>query len=199
MKNMNLSERVKEIRMKSGLSQEVLADETGLSLRTIQRIESGQTEPRGDTLKKLANTLKVTPDEIIDWEEQTDKSFLSALNASSLGFILFPLLGIVIPLFLWIFKKGKIAGLKNLIREILNFQITWTLLLVLAFVTFTGITIYRFTKAQDMSPALMINPTIKYVVYGFLYAYNFILVIINSIRIKEEKEARYQPKIRFIR
>ncbi|WP_153639740.1 hypothetical protein [Prolixibacter sp. NT017] len=68
-----------------------------------------------------------------------------------------------------------------------------------AFLTCAGITIYRFARAGDMSPALMINPTIKYVVYGFLYACNFMLIITNSIRIKEEQEARYQPKIRFIR
>ncbi len=199
MKSISLSERVKEIRIKNGLSQELLADETGLSLRTIQRIENGQTEPRGDTLKKIANTLKVTPDEIIDWEQQKDKSFLSALNTSSLSFILFPLLGILIPLIMWIFKKDNIVGLRNLIREIINFQISWTILVLLTYITFVGITNYRIMAAGDIYPSIMINPTIKYLAFGFLYFYNFILIIINSIRIKEEKDAKYYPKIRFIK
>jgi transcriptional regulator with XRE-family HTH domain len=41
--------RIKELRTRRGFSQEELSERTGLSLRTIQRIENGETEPRGDT------------------------------------------------------------------------------------------------------------------------------------------------------
>ncbi len=37
--------RIKELRSRKGFSQEKLADETGLNIRTIQRIENGETEP----------------------------------------------------------------------------------------------------------------------------------------------------------
>ncbi len=40
MKNSKLSERITELRNRKGFSQEVLAEESGLSLRTIQRIEN---------------------------------------------------------------------------------------------------------------------------------------------------------------
>jgi transcriptional regulator with XRE-family HTH domain len=46
--------KVKDLRTKQGLSQEELAEKTGLSLRTIQRIENGESIPRGDTLKRLS-------------------------------------------------------------------------------------------------------------------------------------------------
>lgn len=72
---MELSEKVKEIRLKKGISQELLAEESGLSLRTIQRIESGQTEPRGDTLKRIASSLQATPDDLIGWTQKEDKVF----------------------------------------------------------------------------------------------------------------------------
>uniref|UniRef100_UPI0030F528A3 helix-turn-helix domain-containing protein n=1 Tax=uncultured Wocania sp. TaxID=2834404 RepID=UPI0030F528A3 len=70
MKNKNLANRVKELRKRKGFSQEELTEISGLSLRTIQRIENGETEPRGDTFKRLANALNVTPDELIDWTLQ---------------------------------------------------------------------------------------------------------------------------------
>ena len=40
MEDKNLSQRVKELRKKKGLSQEELAKTAGLSLRTIQRVEN---------------------------------------------------------------------------------------------------------------------------------------------------------------
>jgi len=52
MSYLNISQRVKELRCRKGMSQELLAEESGLSLRTIQRIENYESEPRGDTLKR---------------------------------------------------------------------------------------------------------------------------------------------------
>ena len=66
MENSELQKRVKELRIRKGFSQEELADKSGLSLRTIQRMENGDTYPRGDTLKRLAIALQVSPDKIID-------------------------------------------------------------------------------------------------------------------------------------
>lgn len=98
MENFDLSKRVKELRARRGLSQEQLAEKSGLSLRTIQRIENGETVPRGDTLRRLTVALQVSPDEIIDWQIFEDKNVLTMLSLSQLGFLVFPLLGIIIPL-----------------------------------------------------------------------------------------------------
>ena len=72
----NLAQRVKELRNRKGISQEILAEESGLSLRTIQRIENNETVPRGDTLKRLAIALDTSPDEIIDWKILEDQNYL---------------------------------------------------------------------------------------------------------------------------
>ena len=45
------------------MSQEFLAKESGLSLRTIQRIEKDESNPTGESLKRLANALNVSPDD----------------------------------------------------------------------------------------------------------------------------------------
>jgi transcriptional regulator with XRE-family HTH domain len=116
MNNNNLAHKVKEIRNRKGLSQDALSDHSGLILRTIQRIENGETKPMGDTLKKLANALEVNPDELIDWTVKEDNGFLVIMNLSALTFIIFPLLGIIIPFMMWVSKKDKLKTLMRLVE-----------------------------------------------------------------------------------
>jgi transcriptional regulator with XRE-family HTH domain len=56
------TERISTLRKSKGLSQEVLAEQSGVSLRTIQRMEQGDTVPRGHTLQTLAKALGVPLD-----------------------------------------------------------------------------------------------------------------------------------------
>ncbi|WP_162341037.1 helix-turn-helix domain-containing protein [Cyclobacterium salsum] len=199
MKNLILAKRVRELRNRRGLSQELLAENSGLGIRTIQRIENGETEPRGDTLRRLASALDSSPDEIIDWTITEDKGFLMALNLSSLGFVLFPLLGILIPLILWISRKGKIKDINYISKEILNFQISWTIIVILTYIYFIGSMYYRLSQAGDISPAVLGNPLVKFAVLGFLYLYNFVLILINTVKIENEKKVKYFPKLNIIK
>ena len=50
---------IKDLRIEKGYSQEGLSTASGVSLRTIQRIESGETVPRPQTLQTLASALGV--------------------------------------------------------------------------------------------------------------------------------------------
>nr|WP_323740321.1 helix-turn-helix domain-containing protein [Kangiella koreensis] len=50
---------VRKLRLKRGWSQEQLAELTGVSTRTIQRIERGQTKPSLETQKSLAAVFEV--------------------------------------------------------------------------------------------------------------------------------------------
>ena len=72
MDNEKISQAVKDLRKREGLSQEKLAEKSGLSLRTIQRVENEDTEPTGDTLMRIAATFNVTPDELINWDNNKD-------------------------------------------------------------------------------------------------------------------------------
>ena len=107
MNNQNLAIIIKDLRNRKGLSQEQLAEESKLSLRTVQRIEKGESIPRGDTLVKLSQALDVTPDDLLEWEIIEDNGYVQLLNWSSISFIIQPLLGIIIPLVMWIMKRGK--------------------------------------------------------------------------------------------
>ncbi len=55
MKDTSLSKKVKELRKRKGFSQEELAEQSGLSLRTIQRIENGESDPTGDSFRVYQN------------------------------------------------------------------------------------------------------------------------------------------------
>ncbi|GAB3730905.1 hypothetical protein GCM10027594_12940 [Hymenobacter agri] len=59
------AERILSIRKSKGLSQELLAEQSGVSLRTIQRVEQGETVPRGHTMQALATALDVPLDALL--------------------------------------------------------------------------------------------------------------------------------------
>ena len=68
MKRGILAQAVRDLRKGKGFSQKELSKISGLSLRTIQRIENGETNPTGETLKRLSSSLDISPDELLDWK-----------------------------------------------------------------------------------------------------------------------------------
>ena len=66
MKNSHLSKRVKELRNRKGISQNTLAEESALSLRTIQRIEN-QDQRRGSQQTNLSRVERVPFARVHSW------------------------------------------------------------------------------------------------------------------------------------
>jgi len=66
MKATSLAKRIKELRTLKGMSQEFLAEESRVSLRTIQRIENEESTPTGETIKRLAIALDIEMNELVD-------------------------------------------------------------------------------------------------------------------------------------
>jgi len=61
-----LAKRLKELRKKSGWSQQKLAEKAGLSYNTITKIEQGAaTKPIIQTMIKIADAFKISLDELI--------------------------------------------------------------------------------------------------------------------------------------
>ena len=66
-------ERLRHTRELAGLSQQELANKTGVSQHTISQIELGQRKPQGRTLRKLAKALGVEVADLFgDWREAFD-------------------------------------------------------------------------------------------------------------------------------
>jgi transcriptional regulator with XRE-family HTH domain len=193
MSGTNLSQNLKKLRQQKGLSQESLAENSGLSLRTIQRIENNESEPRGDSLQRLAEALGATPDDLFEWKITEDKSFLIFLALSPLSFLLFPILGIILPLTLWILKRNQIKDVDRLGKAILNFEITLCLV-------FFAYLLAIFSGLLGVFGT--ISAPVILVTYGpivMLYLYNIVLIVWNSVRISKGGRFTYFPSIPFLR
>ncbi len=193
MKDNELANRLIELRRRKGFSQEFLAEESGISLRTIQRIEKGETQPRGDTLQRIAKGFGVTSEELIDWKLEKNSSYLVLLNTSALSFLFFPILGVLIPLVMWVSKKNNVHKVDEVGKEVVNFQITWCLFIFLFYLLIFVRIIF------DISISLRLNPLVITAYFVILYILNVTLIVYNSIRIKKSKSPKYLLRIPFLR
>lgn len=192
MKNSDLGIKIKELRNRKGLSQDELATQAQLSLRTIQRMESSETAPRGDTLKRLANALQITPEELIGkYDAQpADRRFLALLNLSALGFFVFPLLGILIPLILWKLNKDSVKSIEENGKKLLNFQLSWCIVLLLFFIILIVFKVFHLPWPISFDSIYIISAC---------YIINFVFIIFNSISALIRGESFYRPALRFIK
>jgi len=119
------------LRQKLNLTQEELFEKTGISVRTIQRIEAG-TRPKGYTLKALAKGLGISEEELIEKEETIDTEdikWLKLINLSALPFMFVPPLNIAAALLIMYLKKQ----FTPVARKVVTIQIVWTLIGVVLF------------------------------------------------------------------
>lgn len=69
---MTLGERIRELRQKSGLTQEELAKEIGYSTKTsISKMENDLLDINQSTIVALARALKTTPSTLMGWEDDS--------------------------------------------------------------------------------------------------------------------------------
>lgn len=122
--------KLTKYREKLNLTQEELAGKSGISVRTIQRIEAG-AKPKGHSLNVLAQALNVSKEQLT--EESNGPSFnkklIKLINLSSLPFVIIPLANIIIPLLIIYYKKE----FNSLTKQIVSVQIFWTILTTILF------------------------------------------------------------------
>lgn len=76
------NERFKDLRVRSGMTQDELAQAVGMSKSQISRIENGGHNPYQRTIARLAGALGVERDELIQYDSDTR---LSAENREKVG------------------------------------------------------------------------------------------------------------------
>ncbi len=59
---------MREARERALLTQEELAQKSGVTVSTISRLENGLQAARISTIRKLASAVAAEADELIDWE-----------------------------------------------------------------------------------------------------------------------------------
>jgi len=60
-----VGDRLRDLRKRKLLTQEQLAVRSGVGIATIVRVERNQVEPRGSTIRKLAEALSIEPEELV--------------------------------------------------------------------------------------------------------------------------------------
>ena len=196
MNNQNLAIKIKDLRNRKGFSQEQLSEESQLSLRTIQRIEKGESVPRGDTLIKLTRALGVTPDDLLEWTNIDDKGYLTLLNLSSISILIQPILGIIVPLVMWILKREKVNQVDDTGRKLISFQITWTILLyaILLILNNGAYLPFDFNLLKVVS-VVFYHHSVPGIFILALYLYNLMMIVINIRRNQKGLNCKYVPAI----
>lgn len=186
--------KLKTIREFQNLTQEELAEKSGTSVRTIQRIEAGIT-PKGYTLRVLAKALVVNENELLTHPSKKEKATeepqvveenvsinyakLKLINLSAIPFTIIPPLNILVPLILMVQLKQKNAIAKQLI----SIQILWTILAPIVFML--GI----FLKlGNQFTLVLMIIIVLS----------NIFVVLRNAIAIDQSKKLHYKLNFNMI-
>ncbi|WP_439130720.1 helix-turn-helix domain-containing protein [Polaribacter sp.] len=195
--NLNPSEKIKEFRLKRGFSQEQLAEISNISIRTIQRMEKGETRPKGDSLKKIAMALETTTENLLETDKKEDLGLLSLIVISGISYLIHPFLGILLPVLLWFFKKNKIINADLTGKRVINFQITWQILFFTYFViiVYNGYPYipYNYGISDwtiEIISKLNSSNFLKYSTL-FFYLLNLLLTLYNLIRIRNEKLPKY--------
>lgn len=197
----NLGEKLKELRVMKGISQEELAELAGVSLRTVQRFENSETKPRGDTVRRLFQIFGKSPEAMYDCQKEDNKNYLMLLALSGWVFLFSPTLGIIFSLLVWLNKADKINGVNELGKNLLNFLITMALPFYL-FKAVSFLKLFPFLNSGDVSlgawGSLSFISAFIYV-NACCFGIVFIVTILNLRRIYNRELPWYKFAIPLIR
>ena len=93
MKQPELGQKLADLRKSKGLTQEELVDLCNISVRTIQRIETGEVTPRSYTVKTILSALDAELEKFTGSEKETSVSSHSRLKWAWIAGIFYFILG----------------------------------------------------------------------------------------------------------
>jgi transcriptional regulator with XRE-family HTH domain len=173
---MKTGQLIKELRLKKGITQEDLAAKTDISVRTIQRIENGDVDPRAYTLQSIATALEVDFEILANSEPEVQvvpdnrrSKWLPLLHLSGLLLLIIP------PILIWIWKRDEVIGIRKHAVDVINFQLSMTLYL-LPFVLF-------------FAPPILI----------LVGAFSQVMILINTVKVTSNQDYKYPLSIRFLK
>ncbi len=171
------------------MSQEQLADLSKINLRTLQRIEKGDNEPRGNTLKQICEVLNINIEELVDYGKVDDRKYLIFLHLSVMTGIIIPLGNIILPAILWLNKRDRIVDVDVHGKSILNFQILFTILVNV----FLVIAVYGRISHEYRIPSF-------FYIYYLLILLALLYPIFVASKINKGNNRKFYPNlIRFVK
>jgi len=183
MKNL-IGTKITEIRKKQGFTQEELAEKANLSLKTIQRIESGENKPRGYTLSAISKALDINIENLQDYGKVEDKSFFTYFHLSVIAGCFIPLGDILVPGILWLSKRDKIAGLNKTGKNLLTFRIIFDLLVFVI----VSLSMY---KSMEENNFIFTNSLLFYLIVNLIVTLAYPIYAGISIRLNGKLKSFY--------
>ena len=175
---------VQHLREERSLTQTELAEKSGLSLRTIQRIEAGN-QPKGFTLRALAAALETIPQKLIAVKEQPNLDSAKWINFSSLSGLIIPFGGVLFPLIL----TYRTQDPKN--RQLGKSMVSVQIILAVA-LSISQIASPFIQKAFSLDFPLFIFPLL------FIFAIKLAIVIANGISLNTKNDLHKNLKINYL-
>ena len=128
MNKPNYNEIIKSARKAKGLTQQELADQAGVSLRTVQRIEKGTEEISGFSIRQITTVLNIPLENLIMQNvdqlsvDSNQIGSVKKLYLTSLTFILNPIFGVIVPTIIGASKQNKSDFYKREFKRLLLIQ-----------------------------------------------------------------------------
>lgn len=179
LNKMTRTQKILAARNKKGITQEELAGLMKVSVRTIQRIESGESAPRKYTLKALAEALGLSFEELSlnsdgDDKEET-RHFLTLLCVSCFSYLLLPYIHFLIPSWLLNNRKEQTLEVRQFARSVIRTQIYWIIATMLFFLL---VLLVNFLQKSYLPNPHFIN---YFIPFFTMYLANAI-IIFRSVR-----------------
>ena len=193
MKQPELGLKVARLRTEKGLTQEQLAELCEVTARTIQRIESGEVEPRAFTRNSLSNILEF---DLGKDDLGNERLWLAALHLSSIFCI------VIIPLLIWTWLKNRSYQVDQHGRQVLNFQITITMALILfttCLLVILPLGIFALDRGLGnvtLMSGIALASLIPLLSIGIFTTFQGVS---NTIRFLNDQPTRYPLSIKFVR
>lgn len=171
--------KIKELRLAKGMSQEELAAATGISLRTIQRIEQEQVVPRAYSLKKIALALDINFD---DLHQQADSTVVNThakwgqFNGEFFLKIFYSVWATLVFLLLLLNISSQVLGDRFLNTELFfknDLQVLRSLIMLGCFITIVQIYLLHVRK-------FVLKPFMYWVLLALFSATSMYLAYSNS-------------------
>ena len=194
---MKIGNTIKEKRLQKGMTQEELALKSDITVRTVQRIESGEVDPRSFTLQAIASALEVDYNELVNVEEPPKSEGIASNDSFWLALLHFSgiLLMIIPTVIIWTLKKDKIPNLRSHAIDSINFQLSMMLYFIFtAFLCFVPITV-----AFSPTTKIPIFFAVGILVLIILGIYLGVIPIINSAKAANNQPYRYLFCIKFLK
>lgn len=187
----DISNKLKTCRRNSSLSQEGLAETSGISIRTIQRIEKGLSIGSAYTLNALAKALNVNTSDLISQQHLSmpllndNRSQLKLLNLSAISILLVPLSNIIVPAIIF-FNNRNDKAINNYGRKILSFQILWTLSALLIMLVLPIVLLFLFPVLSGSRMPLFIPVYFICVIINVHFIIRFAISLNNQSHLIEK-------------